>query len=151
MKYILIVLIAFLSACGGKYITSEHVEYEGALDGDYRDSDVMVDKFKIVMGCMNVVEVAEPMPQPRLRVMGCEVYEGCEVNAVKCPGIDRAVRGCFAPPDLVILPAKVQPRIIEHEYIHYFCYTGFCPGVEDLDPNHLSPYFLECSGLKTQE
>jgi len=147
-----------LFACGGKRITSDFIEYEGSLDGNYRASAVMVDKFNDVKACMSIWDAFNgridfpPMDMPTLRVMGCEMFEDCDVNAVVCPEIAKPTRGCYLASGIVMLPANVKPGIIDHEFVHHICnQTGICPNdVHPLDPLHTSIYFLKCSGLKTE-
>ena len=148
-----IITIVFVSSCGiGKKYTSDYIEYQGRLDGDYRYDARMVDKFYAVKECMGVTWSA---PFPNLEIRGCEEFADCKVNAVKCPGIAKPVRGCYmSGSNTVILPANVKPGIIDHEFVHHFCNItpDLCPNdIQPSDPLHTSEYFLTCSGTKVED
>ncbi len=142
-------LFVLMAGCGAKKISSNYIEYQGLLDGDFRDSEKMVESFEKVGVCM---DLTGEYPLPNLRVMGCPEFEGCNVNAVPCPGYEEGAWGCyFSGSKTISLPANVKRGITDHELVHYFCdMSKTCNETQDLDSFHTSEYFLKCSGLKLE-
>ena len=151
MKKLLVPLLILTMSCAWfskpEAVPSNYVEYSGTLDGNYAYSSEMLRVYTNTQECVGAIDI--PIPLPKLVVMGCPVYEGCDVNVVKCN--DKNMEGCYDPTtSTVILPAKTTLKVIEHEFIHHFCNhekTLNC-GSEETAAKHASPLFDKCSGIQ---
>lgn len=128
---VLMVLVAFLGACAPKALTpATQVIYEGEIDGDYVDSERVVEEALAVKDCMGLSERSFPFPTIRALRGG---------DGVECG--DSLARGCYIP-GTIIVPNNVEIDVIAHEFVHHYLLleTG------DLDSEHKSKWFLRCGG-----
>jgi hypothetical protein len=144
----LIAIAYIISGCGAKYVTTDYVGYDNKLDGDYKSKHTMVNEYEKVKTCMGI---GDAVPYPSIRIYGCEVYENCKVNGVPCTGFAKPVKGCYETGiKTVVVPVNTDNNLIQHEFVHYLCdmNPGYCvAGDRPDDPQHLSKWFLKCSGL----
>lgn len=134
--FIAVFLILLAASCGPKELTpATDVMYEGPLAGDesttYASAQKVVERCIQAKVCMGLGGFDYPLPKIRGMAGG---------NAVMCG--DSLKEGCYTQDGFITVVQGGDADIISHECVHHWLYvhTG------DLDPMHVSPYFLTCGG-----
>ena len=133
---ILSIIICAIASCGPKKLTpATEIVYEGPLAGSaettYASAQKVVERCVQVKICMGLGGFDYPLPQIRGMSGG---------NAVMCG--DSLKEWCYTADGFITVVQGGDAEIISHECVHHWLYehTG------DLDPLHVSPYFLKCGG-----
>lgn len=133
---ILGLIICTVASCAPKKLTpATEVVYEGPLAGNeeitYPSAQKVVEKCVQAKICMGLGGFDYPLPEIRGMSGG---------NAVVCG--DSLKEGCYTADGFITVIQGGDADILSHECVHHWLYqhTG------DLDPLHVSQYFLSCGG-----